>query len=567
MKRFFIFFLLILFALLGIIGLWYWQSNIYSKEVLKLEIISQEFVESGEEIEYLVKLKNNGKVRLENPELIFQAPDHSILEESSNLRTLPTARTSNTSHSLRITQKIEDIYPGEERTYHFHVRLFGRENESLIAQVWLSYQPKNLKARFESKTTFTSRIKFVPLTFEFDLPSKVERDEGIEFSLNYFSNFDYVLENLRVKIEYPAGFEFQSSYPQTLDETEYSLPSLTQASGGRIQIKGKINGGEAEEKIFRAQLGMIRNGDFWLLKETTQTVKLVEPSLYVSSLINNSQNYTAAPGDLLHYEIFFKNIGKTPIQEKFLFAKLEGKFFDFDSLKSEKGEIGKGDDTILWDWKNVPNLRFLDVDEEGKVEFWVKLKEDITSHTKNQTLKIEVNLAGIKKVIETKINSQVMLTQKIYREQEIFENSGSLPPKVGETTEYVVLWQVKNSWNDLNNVKIKSILAKNVRPTGKIFPEEAKFTFDSESREVIWNIGEVEAFQGFDNTPLTLAFQIEFKPSLTQEGDTPDLIGEAELKGVDSFTQEIIEKEVPPVSTALPDDETVSPEEGIVKGE
>ncbi len=550
MKKFFLILILILAALVGIAGVWYWQRNIYSKEVLKLEILSQEFVQAGEEIEYLVKLKNNGKVRLENPELIFQAPEHSVLEGFTD---------------LRVTKKIEDIYPGEERNYSFRARLFGQENESLTARVWLSYQPKNLRARYESKTTFTSKIKFVPLTFEFDLPSKIEKGEEIEFSLNYFSNIDYILSNLRVRVDYPSGFEFQNSYPQALEKKEWVLPTLTRASGGRIEIKGKINGEELEEKIFRAQLGILKNGDFWLLKETTMAVKLVEPSLYISTLINNSQNYVASEGDLLHYEIFFKNIGKTPIQEKFLFVKLEGDFFDINTLRSEKGKVGKGDDTILWDWKDIPSLRFLDVMEEGKIEFWVSLKEGINVSSQNPKLKVEVNLAGIKKVIETKINSRPSLAQKVYREQEIFQNSGSLPPRVGEKVEYVVLWQVSNSWNDLKNAKVKAILPENVQPTGKIFPEEAKFTFDSKSREVIWNIGEVKSFQGFDGTPLTIAFQIEFTPDSSQIGKTPDLIGEAEFLAEDSWTLEILQKKASPVSTILPDDETVSNEEGIVQ--
>lgn len=550
MKKFFIIFILLIFVGVGITGFWYWQKNIYSKEGLKLEILSQEIVQVGEEVEYLVKLKNNGKVRLENPELIFQAPQQSILKESSN---------------LRITEKIEDIYPGEERTYSFRARLFGKENENLVARVWLSYQPKNLTARYESKTTFTNRIKFVPLTFEFDLPSKAEQGEEMRFSLNYFSNIDYILENLRVKIEYPLEFEFQNSNPQALDETEWSLPDLIQASGGRIEINGKLNGKEGEEKIFRAQLGIIRNGEFWLLEETTQMVKLVEPSLYISSLINNSQNYIASAADILHYEIFFKNIGKKPVQKKFLFATLEGEFFSLASLKSEKGEIGKGDNTVLWDWKNVPALRFLNNEEEEKVEFWVKLKDSITSRIKNPKLRVEINLAGIEKTFETKINSQIGLSQKVYSEQEFFQNSGPLPPKVGEKTEYVVLWQIKNFWNDLKNIKVKSILPKNIRLTGKIFPEQAKLTYDSKSREVIWNVEEIEAFKGWDGTPLTLAFQIEFVPNESQKGETPNLIGEAEVLAEDVWTSEILLQEAEKRDTTLPDDETIEEEQGIVQ--
>jgi len=551
MKKVILFSFLILFVVVGVVGYWYWQKNIYSKEVLKLEILSQDQVQAGEEIEYLIRIKNNGDVRLEDPELIFQSPEHSILEDYSD---------------QRITQKIEDIYPGEERTYSFRARLFGKENDTLEAKAWLNYRPKNLKARYESETSFVSRIKFVPLTFEFDLPSRVESGEKMDFSLNYFSNVDYLLEGLRVKVEYPEGFKFESSSPQALDETEWSLPSLYRASGGRIEIKGILEGEEGEQKVFRAQLGIIRDGAFWLLKEASQGVKIVEPSLYISSLINNTQDYKAEAGDLLHYEIFFRNIGKKPVEKKFMIASLEGEFFDLSTLKSDRGEFGRGDNTILWDWKNIPELRFLDADKEGKVEFWIRLKDSIDFKMKNPKLKVRVNLAGVEKTFETKINSKVELFQRAYFNQEFFPNSGPLPPKVGETTEYVILWQIRNSWNDLRNVKVKAVLPKNVSPTGKIFPSNAKFTYDSDSGEVIWNIGDVGAWESFENSPTsTLAFQIAFTPDSSQKGRTPVLIKEAEILGEDTFTSEIIHEVVEARDTALPDDETVAKAQGVVQ--
>jgi len=549
MRKVLIIFILILFAGIGITGFWYWQKNQYSKEILKLEILGPKGIQAGDEVEYLVKFKNNGKVRLEEAELRFEYPKQSIPSESDK---------------LIVAKKIEDIYPGEERVESFRARVFGKENDVLEAKAYLSYRPKNLTARYESKTTFSSQIKFVPLTFEFDLPLKTEQGEKIEFSLNYFSNIDYILENLRVRIEYPEGFHFLSSQPKALDQTEWDLPALTQANGGRIEIEGTIEGEEGAQKIFRAQLGIVKDGEFWLLKEAARSLEIIEPSLYISQLINGSQKYTAEPGDLLHYEIFFKNIGKRPIQKKFLFSKLEGEFFDLESLKSEEGEFGKGDNTIIWDWKQVSNLRFLDAGEEGKVEFWVKVRESIAEKVKNPILRNRVTLAGTQKVFETKINSQIELQQKVYFKDEVFGNTGPLPPKVGEKTTYTVVWQVKNSWNDLKNVKVKSKLPSNMKPTGKFSPEDAKFTFDSESREVIWNIGDLKAFQGFD-TPLSLAFQIQFIPNQEQKGKTPLLIEEADILGEDEFTEEILHQKANSVNTTLPDDQTVSEEQGIVQ--
>lgn len=552
MRKVLVISIIILFAAVGIAGWWYWQKNQYSKEILKLEILGPEVAQAGDEVEYLVRFKNNGKVRLENSELIFEAPEHSFLQDFDD---------------LRVIKQLEDIYPGQEQIFSFKARVFGKENETLTANAWLSYQPKNLTARYESKTTFSTQIKFVPLTFEFDLPLKIEKDEQIEFSLNYFSNIDYLLEDLRVKIEYPGGFEFISASPQPLDETEWKIPALVQADGGRIEIKGIARGEEGSQKIFRAKLGLVKDGEFWLLKETARALEIIEPSIYISQLINDSPDYVAQAGDLLHYEVFFRNIGKTPIQKKFLFVELEGGFFNLSSLKSEEGEYGRGDNTIIWDWKVVPALRFLDAGAEGKVEFWVNLKEaeDIPREIKSPRLRDEITLGGVKKIFQVKVNSQIKLSQKVYFQEEFFGNSGPLPPKVGEMTTYTVLWQVENSWNDLEMVKVKSILPSGVKATGKISPEDAKFTFDSKSKEVLWNIGEMEAWLGGKEAPLTLAFQIEFTPTSSQKGETPDLIRQAEILAEDTWTLEILQEKTPSVDTTLPDDDTVSQEQGVVQ--
>ncbi|MDO8559135.1 MAG: hypothetical protein Q7R84_02280, partial [bacterium] len=193
MKNKFIFSIIILSVLAGFFGFWYYQRNIYSKDILKLEILGSDEIDAAEEIEFVVSYKNNGNIRLEEPRLIFEYPEYSIVAEGKNLR-----------------QEIimEDIYPGQSDTVYFKGRLLGKEGDVKKARAWLSYKPKNLKARYESETSHAIKIKSVPLTLEFDLPSKIESGGDLNFRLNYFSNANYPLSDLGVKIEYPSDFKF-----------------------------------------------------------------------------------------------------------------------------------------------------------------------------------------------------------------------------------------------------------------------------------------------------------------------------------------------------------------------
>ena len=86
MGKKFTFFIIILTIILGVGGYFYSQKNIYSKEVLKLEIRGSSEVDLAGDVEYLVTYKNNGNISLEEPKLIFEYPAYSILESGESLR-------------------------------------------------------------------------------------------------------------------------------------------------------------------------------------------------------------------------------------------------------------------------------------------------------------------------------------------------------------------------------------------------------------------------------------------------------------------------------------------------
>ncbi len=550
MKKF-ILFILMLGILVGIFGYYYYQKNIYSKEVLKLEILSQQEVQAFEEVEFLVKYKNNGNITLEEPKLIFQYPENSLIINDN---------------SQRVMKELEDIYPGEEKTISFKARLIGKENEIKQAEASLRYRPKNLKAFYTSQTTFTTKIKSVPLVFEFDLPSKIESGKEIQFFLNYFSNSDWPISGLRIKIEYPLGFEFISSRPSALEKTEWDLPLLNKTEGGRIEIKGKLLGEIREQKIFRATLGLWQEGQFILLKEIAKGTEILKPSLLIFQQINNSSQYVANLGEVLHYEIFFRNIGSQPFENLFLVAKLSGRAIDFDSIKSESGQFNKGDNFIIWDWREIPKLRFLDQGEEGKVEFWVNLKKDLTpGQDKDLSFKTQIIVSQAREEFETKINSKLEIAQEGYFYDEAFGNAGPLPPRVGQTTTYTISWQVKNYYNDVKNVTVRATLPSEVKLTGKIFPPEASLTFDSDSREIVWSIGDLPAGTGVINSAPLVVFQVAFVPEESQAGQTPQIISDAKISGQDNWTGTTLETITSALNTLLPHDPNITEQMGKVQ--
>jgi hypothetical protein len=545
---------IVLSLVLIALGFWYFQRNIFSKGVLKLEILGQDTVEVGQKVDYVLKYKNNGEITLTGVRLIFEYPENSLIETEDK--------------KLRVEKTLDDIYPGEEKTITLSARILGQENELKKAKAWLSFQPKNLKARYEVSTTQTAIIKFSPLTFELDLPSRVETEKDFSFSLNYFSNIDYPLSQLRVKLEYPSGFEFIESSPKAVENSEWQLQILNKAQGGRIKISGRIKAGTGEQRVFKASLGMWREGNFILLKETTKGTEIIKPMIYLSQLVNGSSDYIANPGDFLHYEVFFKNVGSSPFENLFLVVGLDSPLFDLESLRAPSANYHQGDSSLVWDWKNNSQLRFLDEDEEGKVEFWIDLKEDLSStenNNKNLSLKDSVNLAPAKEEFSVKVNSKLVLEQKGFFADETFNNSGPLPPQAGQTTNFTITWKLKNSYNDLRNVKVKATLPSWVSLTGQLFPRESSFVFDSQSREIIWEVGEIPAGQGIGSDSPSLSFQVSLTPNSSQRGQAIEIISNAQAIGDDTWTQEIITSESQTLNTNSLSDQGFNSSQGIIQ--
>ncbi len=557
MKRKFVIFLILSAVTVGILGFWNWQKNSFSKEILKLEILGPAKTSLGQEIEYIVKYKNNGDFRLENPELIFEPPSYALKLGGEEIFERQVLNSKDLG---------EAIYPGEEKISSFKMRLLGKEGEVKIVKASLSYQLKNLKTKYESPTFFTTVIESVPLTFEFDLPSKVESGKNFIFRINYFSNVDYSLSDLRCQIDYPLGFEFVESTPKSLDKADWEIPILNKSQGGRIEITGKILGEVSEAKIFKAKLGIWKDGEFILLKEIEKGMEIIKPSIYLRQEINGNPQYTAFPGDWLHYEIYFKNIGDDDLNSLFMVNKLEGEAFDFQTIKSDLGASQQGDNSVVFDWRRVPKLQYLAPMEEGKIDFWIKLKDDL-GMVKNPILKNKVFVNEVKEEFVTKISSKLEIVQKGYFQDEVFGNTGPFPPKVGEKTTYTIMWQVKNYYSDVKETKVKATLPQGVELTGTIFPEEEvpKFAYDSQSREIVWSTGDLKMGQGILGPGPNISFQIAFTPQESQRGQTPEIISEAKITGEDSWTDRIIEAASKGINTTLPDDKTITEGTGKIQ--
>lgn len=518
---------------------WYWQRNAYSREYMKLEILAPDVAVGGEEITYVVKYKNNSDFSLEQLTMAFDFPAGSVATEGNQ---------------RRVTRELEDIYPGQEQAAEFKGRLFGRQGERKEAKVLLWYRPKNISAKYEAQTSSVTLLSSSPISLEWDFPGSAENLKEFDFFLTYDSSSDYPFSDLLMKVEYPEGFELVSSVPASAGSGEWNIGFLNKGQGGKIALRGHLQGNLKEAKTFKAVIGSWKEGTFLVFKESTKAVEVATPQVLVTQKVNGSSDYIASPGDTLHYEISFRNLSDQSLQNLSLISTLEGRALDLSSIVASRGRVGQGDASILWDALSVSQLQYLGPGDEGMVEFWVDVKDEwsrISSREKNFVVRNAVLIQNARNRFDVKVNTQLDLEQKIIHQDETFGNTGPIPPQVGIPTTYTIVWRVNNRYNDARNVVVKANLSSEVEPTGKQMPQSAQLSYNSETREVEWKVGDVIIGAGIQADPVSVSFQIKFIPTDSQQGTAPQLVYEAKAEGEDAFTLRQVSDTAPGVSVEL----------------
>lgn len=431
------------------------------KTKVEINISGPDTIKAGEEATYQVTYKNTGNVALKNPELVFYFPSSSLPEKSL-------------VENIKLG---EDLYPGQVKSFDFKAQFFGQENEVHEMKAWVDFSTeKDSKMKMSEVAYFSTSISEVPIDLVLDIPQKIPvsavEDPDFTFRIRYFSTENIPRENLKLAVNLPEGFSYQRSIPDKKDiedAYEFNIPILDQTGRGEVEITGSFP--EIEETgqnlDFNVDLFFQVHGNNILLKrESVQTITY-EPNLIFSQKINNRKESFPYMGEKLHYEIYFKNIKEEALRDLSLATILEGNFFDLSTIEAPLGTFSQGGHSISWSGEKVDRLKYLTPGEEGKVEFWVNLKDDYLPENLNETnafIRNRIVLAGFETEFRARVNSLAKIDQEAYFKDAygFFENEGKHPPRVGETTYYTIVWKLENYYNPIKDVAVRAFLPEGV---------------------------------------------------------------------------------------------------------
>jgi len=531
---------------------------------------------AGEIKEFHFVLNNNSRVSLQEVEAEINLPEGVISVDNPDQKTI--------SYSLG------EMVPHDSEDKIIKLLITGEPKTVKNIEAILRYRPKTLSSVFEKKEIKTVLISGSSFRLELVTLNQIFSEQIFPLEINWENLSSYTFDNVEIRAEWPSGFVFQESNPEIFSESsEYNrwvLGELSSASHGKIIVKGFTTGQPGETKRIILHLGIVKDNVFLPLATTEGYTTLIRNPLLISSLVNGEIIHNADLGETLNFVIDYQNNYSATLRNLVVEVVFSGDVFDFSTLKAPNGAFSSRLKSLTWEGTKVPQLYALNPGEQGNLQFSLKLKKDwpmksqaqknivlethITIESSNIPEQLEVSelpRAAALNTIKLNSDSKVVIGSYFRDASSRIANTGSLPLKAGESTDFTIHWGIVNNFNALKDITIRTTLPLWVEFTGQIAGDYGQNPpyYDSAIREVSWTIPSVPAGSGVLTKASESIFQIKVTPSSSQVNQEIDLLGNTIFTATDAFTGKDISLSYPVVKSTQLTDKTVFTGDGIVR--
>lgn len=532
-------------------------------------------VKPGEKIDVRVYIKNNSKNSLQKIDLIFNLPE-GIASESG-------------SRDKIHRKRLGDIGPGGE---HEEIATFialpvasesGQVSSKREIQASIGYALGNLTANFVKSQAVEVEVENLPLEFNIIAPEEVVAGTEFEVVAGYKYFGETQSPEMKLIMDYPATFKKIGSTPKPdSGENAWIIKPLSTGEAGKIALRGNIDLSEGEKISMTARLIIKIAGKDYAVFNVPIDISVGESPLSLElKLADDKLSYR--PGETINYKINYKNNTDITLENIKVSLRLTGEMYDFSTIQAAGAMFTNATKTVFWDSVSMPALSKLDPLGSGELLLSIEIADNYPIkklNDKNFSVKAEARiesptvppgLSASKTVnsssLTTKLAGNVVVEARgFYRDADsLILNEGSLPPRVGQSTEFTVHWVLTNYATDVTNIEVVSKLEP-----GVVFTEEVKgntaslAVYDKDSNEVRWQLDKVFATTGITGEKLEVIFQVRATPTSNMIGNYMPLLGETKVEALDDFTGFQIVNIDPSLTTRLEDDLTVQENQGKV---
>ena len=577
-KNFFIFSLVFfILTLLYASYVFFAGGNTVSNDNIDISILGNNFVAGGEELPLVIGITNRNSSALDLVNLVMEYPKSS---ESVNA-VLPSGTERNRF-------SLGTIPAGAVRNENLKVVLFGEQGSIRPIKISLEYRVEGSNSIFVKTKSYDVTISSTPLNISVDAPVTINPNQDITLNIKATLNSTYAVPKILLKLNYPIGFQFKSSIPApSLGNSIWSLGDLAPGVERNISVTGKMfDVVDGEEKSFHISSGSQSTKDKSMIgvvfNSLSYTVTIKKPFIEAKFFVNGvyQREYATNTKTPINGEIRWTNNLDTKVSDLEIRAKISGNAFNRKTIRVQQGFYDSSTDIITWNKNSQNGFNEVNPGDSGSVNFSVSplsLFSAADGILSNPVININISISGKQLVTgyETadlnnsdssivRIISDVGFATKALYYSGPFPNIGPVPPKVEKETSYTITWSLSNTANSISKGIVYSSIPSWIKFAGLISPSDENLTYNSSTREIIWNIGGIPRGTGITTTDRNVSFQVILTPSLSQVGTMPVIINDSILTGRDDFANVDVKISKTSLRTQLNDDPLFPPAGGTV---
>ncbi|NCT00178.1 hypothetical protein GW765_04360 [Candidatus Parcubacteria bacterium] len=532
------------------------NGNVSTKNV-DIDILGNTFTAGGEELPLQIQITNRNSVPLEYSDLIIEYPDGA-------------------GDKVRERVSMGTIKQNETVVESRDVVLFGQQGSLQEIQATIEYRIKGSNAIFFKPLSHFVTLNSAPIDLAVSANGNVVSGQRSSFTIKIRTNNSVTTQDIGVKVEYPTGFRFEESdVDPVFGDNIWHLGDLAPGSEKEITFSGILFGEERDERAFRFFVGPYTNFSNAELAQVyssyIHTATISKPFIGAQVLIAGIEDEVVAMNseELIPVTIKWSNNLPTRIDDVVLEIKIDGDIVNESSIQSSGGFYDSNTRTLRWDKTNYGSFASVQPGTRSNINFSlasIPLYQG-GDLAKDEEITLSVSVSGKKPTeggsLETiknssqkivKINSDLFVTADGFFRSGPFNNIGSIPPVVGQETEYTIIWSVTNSANSVSGAKVTAILPPYVEYKNQISPISESVIFNPNTREVTWNIGAVSRGVGLTQSSKEISFLVGLTPSISQVGSSPILINSTRITARDLFTDETLSDSSREVTTKIIND-------------
>ncbi|MDP9249735.1 MAG: hypothetical protein M3M85_04490 [bacterium] len=520
-------------------------SNTVSNDNIEISITGNNFVAGGEELDLVISVANKNTTSLDLVDLLVEYPKSA------------TQNFSNDTERLR--ESLGTIPAGAVRNENLKMVLFGEQGSVRPIKVSIEYRVAGSNAIFVKEKMYNVNINSTPINLTVEGPLSVSPNQDITLNIKTSLNATRPAENILVTLDYPLGFKFTKAVPEpSFGDNVWDLGDLAPGAEHGISIYGKMTDVfDGEEKTFNVRSGAQdqtqKSAIDVVFNSARHTIEIKKPFIETAIFINGvgDREFAVDSKTTLNVEIRYANNLSSGVDDVVIEAKIAGNAWDRTGVRSTQGHYDSSKNQITWDSSNKGGLAEISPGDSGSVNFSIDPLSLLSSSggmLADPTINIEVNIFGRQAAQDSSVNalknsasavvrliSDLNFSAKALHFSGAFKNTGPIPPKAEGETTYTIVWTLSNTANSISQAKLSSSLPAWMSFVGPVSPTGEDVSFNSATKEIIWNIGRIARGTGISAASRSVSFQVSLKPSLSQVDTVPAIINGSVLTGRDDF--------------------------------